>query len=94
MATKVTFSVDEETVRSLRTAAERLRKPQSQVVREAIAEYAARIGRLSEGERVSLLGAFDRLVPTLPSRAASAVDAELAELRAARRQSGRRSRAR
>jgi len=91
MATKVTFSLDDDTVRRLRTAAERLRKPQSQVVREAVAEYADRIGRLSDGERLSLLRTFDRLVPALPSRPAGQVDAEIRRLRADRRRGGRRS---
>ena len=88
--TKVTFTLDPETVERLRTTAERLRKPQSQVVREAVAEYAARVGRLSDLERAAMLRAFDRLVPALPSRPARAVDAELRQVRAARRQGGRR----
>ena len=91
MAIKVTFSLDDDTVRRLRTAAERLRKPQSQVVREAVTEYADRIGRLSDGERLALLRTFDRLVPALPSRPTGAVDAEIRRLRADRRRGGRRS---
>ena len=91
---KVTFTVDVETVARLRTTAERLRIPQSQVVREAIAEYGARVGRLSETERTAMLKAFDRLVPAVPDRAAAAVDAELRQLRAARRQGGRATRSR
>jgi predicted transcriptional regulator len=91
---KVTFTVDVETVARLRTAAERLRIPQSQVVREAIAEYGARVGRLSETERTAMLKAFDRLVPAAAARSGAAVDAELRQLRAARRQSGRRTRSR
>ncbi len=90
MAVKVTFSLDDDTVARLRTTAERLRKPQSQVVREAVAEYAARAGRLSEAERATLLRTFDRLVLTLPTRPARAVDAEINQLRAARRRGGRR----
>jgi len=43
---KLTFSVDEETARTLRSTAERLRKPQRLIVREAVAEYAARAGCL------------------------------------------------
>jgi len=89
--TRVTFSLDAETVRRLRTAAERLRKPQSQVVREAVAEYADRIGRLSDGERLALLRTFDRLVPALPARPAGEVDAEIRGLRADRRRGGRGS---
>ncbi len=89
--TKVTFTLDEETIRRLRTASERLRKPQSQVVREAVADYADRIGRLSDAERAALLRTFDRLVPALPARPGRAVDAELRQLRADRRRGGRRS---
>jgi len=88
---KLTFSLDAETVSRLRQAAERLRLPQSQVIREAVAEYAARVERLSEAERQAQLKAFDRLVPLVPARTARAVDAELRELRAARRQGGRRT---
>ncbi len=86
----MTFSLDDETVSRLRTAAERLRKPQSQVVREAVAEYAERIGRLGEAERLAMLRTFDRLVASLPSRPAGDVDAEIRRLRADRRRGGRR----
>jgi hypothetical protein len=89
---KLTFSLDRETVDQLRTAAARLRMPQSQVVREAVAEYATRIGRLSDVERTALLRTFDRLVPSAPHRSAAAVDAELRALRAARRKGGRLAR--
>ena len=92
---KLTFSLDEETVARLRTTAGRVRLPQSQVVREAIAEYAARVGRLGDDERAEMLRAFDRLLPPAPPRGtAAAVDAELRALRAARRGGGRRKAAR
>ncbi len=87
----MTFSLDGETVALLRTAADRLRRPYSQVVREAVAEYAARVGRLSEAERTAMLRTFDRLLPDVPARPASAVDAELRTLREARRRGGRRA---
>ena len=87
---RVTFSLDDATVAAIRKTAERLRKPQSQVVREAVADYAARSDRLSESERVRLLGVLDRLHDHRPARSASEVDAELAELRRARRGGGRR----
>jgi len=90
MATiKMTFTVDEETAGRLRDAADALRKPKSQVVREAIADYADRVGRLTESERRRLLDAFDELVPAIPSRAVDEVDAELAAIRRARRGGGR-----
>jgi len=86
----VTFTLDEETIRSLRATAARLAKPQSQVVREAVMDYAARAGRLSEVERLRMLKAFDRVVAVVPRRPARYVDDELREIRAARKRGGRR----
>ena len=88
---KVTFSLDDETVARLRRTAERLGKAQSHVVREAVAEYAARADRLSEGERVRLLGVLDALAARPAGRSAREVDAEIRAIRAARRRGGRRS---
>lgn len=88
---KVTFSLDDETVRQIRRAATRLGRPQSQVVREAIAEYAARADRLSEGERQRLLGVLEALGNAAPTRSARAVREELRATRDARRAGGRRS---
>jgi len=56
---KVTFSLDEETVRKLRKMAERTKKPQSLVVREAVAQYAARQDTLTPEEQARLLRALD-----------------------------------
>lgn len=87
---KVTFTLDEETVARLRRSAARLAKPRSQVVREAIRDYAGRVGRLSEQERLRLLRVFDDVTAAIPARPARAVDAELRALRQARRAGGRR----
>lgn len=87
---KVTFTLDEETVGRLRRTAARLAKPQSQVVREAIRDYEARSAKLSDEERRRMLETFDRVVPAVRPRAAGAVDAELREIRLARRESGKR----
>jgi predicted DNA-binding protein len=84
--------LDDQTVARLRQAAERLNKPQSQVVREAVRDYADRVGRLSEGERQRALAALDAIVKRKPTRAASDVDCELQDIRAARRGGGRRHR--
>ena len=88
---KVTFSLDDETMARIRRTAARLGKAQSHVVREAVAEYAARADRLSEGERVRLLGVLDALAGRPPTRPVRDVDVELRGLRAARRRGGRRS---
>ena len=95
MATsKVTFTLDDETVRRIEDAAERLAKPKSQIVREAVADYHGRIGRLSESERQRMLKVFDSLVPLIPARPQDEVEDELREIRRARRSGGRRSNSR
>ena len=88
---KATFSLDDETMERIRRAAERLKKPQSHVVREAVADYAARTDRLSERERLDLLGILDGLAGARPTRTTRAVDDELRTIRAARRKGGRRT---
>jgi len=89
--TKVTFSLDEQTLRRLENSARRANKPKSAVVREAIADYHARIGRLSEAERLRLLTAIDRIASRpVPQRSGREVDQEIAAVRKARRGSGRR----
>ena len=87
---KVTFTVDEGTVHTLKTTSERLGKPQSLVVREAVAEYAARAGQLTEAERRRLLRAVDAMMKRPPTRPAASTRRELAAVRRARRQGGRR----
>lgn len=93
MATnKVTFTLDQKTNELINDAAERLGKPKSQVIREAVADYHGRIGKMSEQERQRMLKLFDTLVPLIPKRPQAEVDAELREIRRARRHGGRRSR--
>ena len=90
---KVTYSLDDATVRRIRRAAERLGKPQSQVVREAVAEYDARTDRLSEAERLRMLDVLDRWRKEQTPRSRESVDAELREIRQSRREGwDRRSR--
>jgi len=87
---KFTFVFDEETTRVLRATAARLGKSQSLVVREAVAEYAAHSGRLSDSERRRMLGAIDTLMQQPASRPRSAVAAEIRAVRTARRHGGRK----
>jgi len=92
MATsKVTFTLDEATVHKIAEAAERLAKPKSQVVREAVSEYHGRIGRMSGRERLEKLRLLDTLLPPIPPRGRGAAQRELKAIRAARRSGGRRS---
>jgi hypothetical protein len=87
---KVTFTLDDETVERLRRLATRLGRPQSQVVRESIKEYEARADKLSPEERQRLLAVVDRIMKEPPTRPQAEVDAELREIRAARRRWARR----
>ena len=86
---KMTFTLDDATVAKLRRSAERTSKPQSEIVREAIGDYADRLGRLSDTERRRLLQAFDTLVPAIPVRPSREIAAEIRAVRAARRAGGR-----
>jgi hypothetical protein len=89
---KMTFTFDERTVETLKLTASRLKKPQSVVVREAIQDYAARAGRLSDEERRHMLKVFDRLVTRIPAGSQTEAEAEVAEVRASRRSGGRQTR--
>jgi len=90
-ATKVTFTLDQPTIRRLQEAATRLSLPKSQVVREAILDYHEAIGRVSERETRRLLRVFDECVARIPSRDQKEVEREIESVRQARRLGGRRS---
>jgi predicted transcriptional regulator len=86
---KSTFTLDLETVARLSEIAERLHRSKSAIVREAIHDYSERADRLSASERRRMLAAFDELVPRIPERPIDEVEAELSEIREARRSGGR-----
>ena len=86
---KMTFSLDEATAARLDDAAASLRKPKSEIVREAILDYADRVGRLTEAERLRLLAVFDEVVSAIPERPEAAIERELADIRRQRRLGGR-----
>jgi hypothetical protein len=88
---KVTFTLDDETVDRLRRLAARLGRPRSQVVRESLKEYEARSDRLGEEERRRILSVLERIAKEPPTRSRAEVDAELGDIRAARRRWGRRA---
>jgi predicted transcriptional regulator len=87
---KVTFTVDEDTVETLRRVAARLRKPKSLVFREAIQHYAEQADRLSDEERRRMLAALDRMKARKPTRSDADVDAEIDQIRKTRQGGGRR----
>jgi hypothetical protein len=86
---KVTFTLDHDTVARLRQASERLAKPQSAVVRDAIYDFSERVGRLSERERLRQLQIFDEVMPRIPARRPAEIRREIEEIRRARRAGGR-----
>lgn len=85
MAKKVTFTLDEATVDLIRAIAERKKRPQSSVVREAVAVYAAHEEKLDHAERARRLRVIDKLMAQPPTRPRGEVEKELRELRRARR---------
>jgi hypothetical protein len=87
--TKVTFTFDPATIARLNDAAQRLAKPKSEIVREAIHEYHQHIGRLSESEKQRMLQALDELARQPHTRTQAEMEAELKEIRRARRHGGR-----
>lgn len=87
---KLTFSLDAATVATLKRTAARHRKPQSWVVREAVAEYGAKADRLTPDEQKQMLEALE-WARTLPVTGTQAdVDREIAEIRRSRRLSSLR----
>ena len=91
MARKVTFTLDDQTIRQLALTAERLKKPKSEIVREAVADYHDRAGRLSEAEKQRMLQILAQMARAKPTRPQEEVDRELREIREARRSGGRRN---
>jgi len=81
---KVTFSLDDDTVRTLREVAALKRKPQSLVVREAIVEYAAREEKLPDEERQRRLDVLRAVKAQPRTRSKEDVERELRDLRRTR----------
>ena len=88
---KMTFTVDDDTARTLRQMADRLQKPQSQVLREAIRFYEPHAGLLNGEERRRRVELFDEVIARIPSGSAGKVDEELRQIRRSRRAGWRRS---
>jgi predicted transcriptional regulator len=84
---KMTFTLDDDTVARLKRAAVRHNKPQSWVVREAVAEYAAKSDMLTPEEKTRMLAALERFRKTPITGTQADADREIAEIRASRRAS-------
>ena len=87
----MTFTLDERTAARIDRTASRLGISKSKLVREAVREYAARVGRLSEAERLRLIAVFDEMIARIPDRPVEAVERELEAVRDARRKGGHRT---
>jgi hypothetical protein len=88
--TKVTFTLDDETVEVIRALAARKQKAQSLVVREAVAVYARQEDKLDDAERARRLQVLDDLMAQPRTRPQVEVDNELRAIRRARRVGWRR----
>lgn len=82
---KVTFTLDAETVTTLKAAADRTGRPQSAIVRDAIARYGERHDKLNPAERQRMLEALQRMMASPPTRTDPDAEAEVKEIRRARR---------
>lgn len=85
MSIKATFVLDDLTARTIRQLAERTRKPQSLVVREAVAHYAAREEKSTVEERERWLSTFGELVAHVAPRDSADVKKEQSAIRRSRR---------
>jgi predicted transcriptional regulator len=93
MATsKVTFTLDRETVARIDESAEILEIPKSQVVRKAVENFRGSIDRLSQKEIERRLRVLDEFIAKVPPRPHREVLRELKAIRDARRGGGRRTR--
>jgi hypothetical protein len=88
--TKMTFTLDDETVDAIRAIAARKQKPQSQIVREAVASYARQEDRLDDAERARRLRVLDEVMAQPRTRPQGHVEKELREVRRGRRAGWRR----
>ena len=86
----MTFTLDSDTADRIDRTAMQLGMPKSAVVREAVSEYSARAGRMTEAERVRILAIFDEVMPRIPRRPQREVNAEIAEITKSRRAGWRR----
>jgi hypothetical protein len=86
---KVTFTLDEATVKRIETASQRLAFSNSRVVPEAVRDYYECLGKMSEQERKRMLHTSDEVMATIPARPTGEVRRELKEIRLARRLGGR-----
>jgi hypothetical protein len=88
--TKVTFTLDDETVARIEQSAARLAIPKSQVVRQAMRGFQIPPAPLTDAERKHRVRVFNELLAKIPMRPQADVDRELEEIRASRDAWGKR----
>jgi len=88
--TKVTFTLDADTVEAIAAIAMRRRTPKSQVIREAVAAFAEAELTLDSAERARRLRVLDEVAARPRSRPQVDVDREITAIRRARRTGWRR----
>ena len=88
---KMTFSLDTLTAARIAALSRDLGKPKSAIVREAVSVYARSAGKVTEEERVERVQVFREYLAKIPPRSQGEINAELHELRLARRSGGRRT---
>lgn len=89
--TRVTLTLDPETVERIDRASKRMSKPRGEVIREAMKQFRPGKDKLPERERQRLLKILDEIAAMPPTRSPKEVEQELRELRRARRGGGRRT---
>lgn len=85
MALKMTFTLDDATVRKINAIASRTSKPKSEVIRDAVEEYNVKTDRLSEAERHRMVKLLEEYSKQPPEKTKAEVDRELREIRESRR---------
>ena len=85
MAVKMTFTLDDETVKAINLMAARSRKPKSQIVREGVQLRLERGERMSDEERQRKIAAIKEMMARPPEKTQAEVDRELADIRDSRR---------
>lgn len=89
--TKVTMTLSDDAIEALNRSAKNLGKPKSQIVREALLSYADRPGELTPEERARRMAILEEIRKSFPTRPQREADAEIREIRRARRRGGRRT---
>jgi hypothetical protein len=86
---KMTFNFDEETIAHLKTAAQRLSKTKTDIVREGIEEVYKKSDKLSDEERERMLRVLEEYSRTPKVGTRAEAEREIREIRESRRRGWR-----